>query len=63
LVSLSLGGAPRSPRNLWPQPWRQARRDDRIEYDLYLRACRGVKPTITVAQAVRFELRWKRRHG
>jgi hypothetical protein len=28
LISLELGGAPRSQRNLWPQPWSQARRDD-----------------------------------
>jgi len=63
LVSLSLGGNPTSPLNLWPQPWDQARRDDRIEYQLYLRACKGVGRSLSVREAVRWEKRWKRLHG
>lgn len=63
LVQLSLGGNPTSPDNLWPQPWAQARRDDKIEYQLYLRACRGTGRPLTVREAVRWEKVWKRRHG
>lgn len=63
LVSLSLGGNPTDPNNLWPQPWPQARRDDRIEYQLYLRACRGVGRPLVVKEAVRWERWWKRTHG
>jgi hypothetical protein len=61
LVSLSLGGAPRSLRNLWMQPLRQAHRDDRIEEELYVRVC--VRRTLTVRAAMRYEVRWKHRHG
>lgn len=63
LVQLSLGGDPRSESNLWPQPWAQARRDDNIEYDLWRRACLHIGRPLTVPQAVRWERRWKRRHG
>lgn len=63
LVQLSLGGDPISESNLWPQPWAQARRDDKSEYQLYLRACRGIGRPLTVREAVRWERRWKRTHG
>lgn len=63
LVSLSLGGDPTSPLNLWPEPWAQARRDDRIEYELYLRACRGIGRPLTVKEAVRWERAFKHRAG
>jgi hypothetical protein len=42
LVNLELGGAPRSTRNLWPERWSQARRDDNgIEASLHRKLCRG----------------------
>jgi hypothetical protein len=63
LVQLSLGGNPIDPNNLWPEPWVQAHRDDRIEYQLYLRACRGIGKPLTVTEAVRWERVWKHRHG
>jgi hypothetical protein len=63
LVQLSLGGDPMSPDNLWPQPWVQARRDDRIEYDLYRRACLHIGRPLTIHEAVRYERVFKHRRG
>ena len=63
LVSLSLGGDPTSPLNLWPQPIVQARRDDRIEYDLYRRACLHIGRPLVVREAVRWERVFKHRRG
>lgn len=40
-IPLELGGAPRDPRNLWPQPWDQARRKDRWELSLNRAVCSG----------------------
>ena len=61
LVSLELGGAPRSTRNLWPQPWRQARRDDNgIEASLHRKLCDG---TLTLRQAQAQEIAYKHRLG
>ena len=61
LVSLELGGAPRSTRNLWPQPWRQARRDDDgIEARLHRKLCDG---TLTLRQAQAQEIAYKHRFG
>lgn len=39
LVPLALGGAPRDPRNLWPQPIDQARVKDRDEAHLQGEVC------------------------
>jgi hypothetical protein len=42
LISLELGGAPWSKKNLWPEPWSQARRDDSgIEASLHAQVCGG----------------------
>lgn len=44
LIPLSLGGHPRSPKNLWPQPRRAewgADRKDQLEFALYKAACKG----------------------
>lgn len=44
LVSLQLGGDPRSPANLWPEPWDGpwgARRKDVLETFLKRAVCRG----------------------
>ena len=61
LVSLELGGAPRSTRNLWPQPWSQARRDDDgIEARLHRKLCLG---TLTLRQAQAQEIAYKHRLG
>jgi hypothetical protein len=60
LVSLELGGSPRSPLNLWPQPWAQARRDDRLENRWHRQLCSGA---LTLRQARRAELAWKHVDG
>ncbi len=61
LVSLELGGAPRATRNLWPQPWTQARRDDNgIEASLHRKLCNG---TLTLRQARAQEIAYKHRFG
>ena len=61
VVSLELGGAPRSTRNLWPQPWTQARRDDNgIEASLHRKLCDG---TLTLRQAQAQEIAYKHRFG
>jgi hypothetical protein len=41
LVSLELGGDPRDPRNLWPEPYPRASAVDRIENDLNHHVCEG----------------------
>ena len=60
LISLELGGAPRSQRNLWPQPWAQARADDRLENTWHTMVCSG---RLTLRQAQTLELAYKRAHG
>jgi hypothetical protein len=61
LISLELGGAPRSKKNLWPEPWSQARRDDNgIEGRLHRQVCHGM---LTLRQAQKLELAYKRKQG
>ena len=61
LISLEVGGAPRSPRNLWPQPWPQARRDDEgIEARLHRNVCAG---EMTLRAAQRAEVAYKEKYG
>ena len=60
LISLELGGAPRSQRNLWPQPWPQARADDQLENAWHAMVCSG---KLTLTQAQTLELAYKRAHG
>jgi hypothetical protein len=61
LIPLSLGGHPRNPKNLWPQPWHGewgAHKKDRLEFALYKGACRG-ELTLAEAQAA-FTPDWTR---
>jgi len=51
LISLELGGAPRDPANLWPEPWTgdsNARQKDVVENRLHARVCSGA---MTLAEA------------
>jgi hypothetical protein len=48
LISLELGGHPRDPRNLWPEPIARARVVDAIENRLHAQLCAG---RITLARA------------
>jgi hypothetical protein len=41
LISLELGGDPRDPRNLWPEPRPHAEEVDRIENQLHDAICSG----------------------
>lgn len=53
LISLELGGAPSSPRNLWPEHWRGrcgAHAKDRVENALHWAVCEG---RISLRQAQR----------
>lgn len=60
LVSLAIGGAPRSRLNLWMQPLAVARRDDVLEARWHRAICSG---SMTLRGAQRVEIRWKRVHG
>jgi hypothetical protein len=48
LIPLELGGAPRNPKNLWPEPRKQAKKSDPLETKLKRQVCRG---TMTLAAA------------
>jgi hypothetical protein len=50
LISLELGGDPRDPRNLWPEPNPHAEDVDRVENDLHAAICSG---HMTLAEAQR----------
>jgi len=61
LISLELGGAPWSKKNLWPEPWSQARRDDNgIEASLHGQVCAG---TLKLWKARALEVAYKHAHG
>jgi hypothetical protein len=60
LISLELGGAPYSPKNLWPEPWSQAHKSDPRENAWHKKVCNG---TLTLRQARAQELAYKRAHG
>jgi hypothetical protein len=48
LIPLELGGATRNPKNLWPEPWTQAKKSDPLETKLKRQVC---KRQITLAGA------------
>lgn len=60
LVPLSIGGDPTSTRNLWLEPWSQAKESDPVEWRLHREVCAGEK-TLRAAQLE--ILRFKRRNG
>ena len=60
LISLELGGDPRDPRNLWPEPYPRAAEVDRIENDLNAKVCAG---ELSLADAQRKESALKHAHG
>jgi hypothetical protein len=60
MVSLALGGSPRSLKNLWVQPEPQAKRDDVLESRWHRLVCAG---TWGLRYAQRVEMRWKRTKG
>lgn len=48
LVSLELGGAPKEPRNLWPERPRSPNPKDKVENRLRREVCKG---TLSLARA------------
>jgi hypothetical protein len=60
MVSLALGGSPRSLKNLWVQPEPQAKRDDVLESRWHRLVCAG---TWGLRYAQRVEIRFKKSHG
>ncbi|MEV8529441.1 hypothetical protein AB0451_35825 [Streptomyces sp. NPDC052000] len=57
LIPLSLGGNPRSPQNLWPQPRYEvggysASDKDTVEYKLYQAVCAGTVQLAPAQQAI-----------
>ncbi len=60
LISLSLGGHPTDPRNLWPEPRPRADEVDQIEIELHEKLCAG---ELTLAEAQTRESRLKHTDG
>lgn len=60
LIPLGLGGAPRDPRNLWPEPQTQALHSNPLETALQRRVCAG---RLTLAAARRQIVAYKRVQG
>lgn len=60
LISLELGGDPRDPRNLWPEPYPRAAAVDRIENQLNDDVCSG---RLSLAEAQRRESAIKHGQG
>lgn len=54
-ISLELGGDPRDPRNLWPEPYSTspgAKVKDRIENKLHILVCDGRLPLVDAQHAI-----------
>jgi hypothetical protein len=60
LISLELGGAPYSKKNLWPRPWSQAHKKDPRENAWHKKLFKG---TLTLEQAQKLELAYMRKYG
>ena len=60
MVSLELGGAPTSPRNLWMEPLAKAHRDDLFENALHRSLC---SYSISLRQARMLEIAFKKVYG
>jgi hypothetical protein len=60
LISLELGGAPRAKKNLWPEPHSQSAKSDPRENVWHKQLCAG---KLTLGQAQKIELAYKRAHG
>jgi len=60
LISLEVGGAPRSKKNLWPEPHSESSKSDPMENAWHKKVCNG---TLKLKQARAQELAYKRAHG
>jgi hypothetical protein len=52
-IPLELGGAPRNPKNLWPEPHAQSRKSDPLENKLKRQVCKGVMKLTKARTAIR----------
>ena len=53
LIPLELGGAPRNPKNLWPEPHSQSKFSDPLETQLKRKVCKGVMKLKKARAAIR----------
>jgi hypothetical protein len=53
LIPLELGGAPRNPTNLWPEPRSQSNRSDPLETRLKRQVCKGTLSLKAARAAIR----------
>jgi hypothetical protein len=59
-VCAGLLAAGRSVRSHWPEPWSQAQKSDSRENAWHRKVCNG---TLTLRQARKLELAYKRKYG
>jgi hypothetical protein len=52
-VGLELGGAPRNPKNLWPEPRSQSSKSDPLETKLKRQVCNGLMKLAKARAAIR----------
>ena len=52
-IPLELGGAPRNPKNLWPEPHSQSKFSDPFETQLKRKVCKGVMKLKKARAAIR----------
>ena len=52
-IPLELGGAPRSPKNLWPEPRSESRRSDPLETKLKRQVCKAMLSLKAARAAIR----------
>jgi hypothetical protein len=52
-IPLELGGAPRNPKNLWPEPHSQSKLSDPLETSLKWKICKGLMKLAKARAAIR----------
>jgi hypothetical protein len=52
-IPLELGGAPKNPKNLWPEPHSQSKLSDPLETQLKRKVCKGVMKLKKARAAIR----------
>ena len=52
-IPLELGGAPRNPKNLWPEPRSQSKLSDPLENKLKRKVCKGLLNLAKARAAIR----------
>jgi hypothetical protein len=53
LIALELGGGPRNPENLWPEPHSQSKLSDPLETSLKQKVCKGLMKLAKARAAIR----------